>query len=96
MKTKTINGKKYIEYNEHKALRNKTIMNSIFLILLFLAILALFMAITTVIKNKEMLQSQPVDYIMDKYDFVSCACANAEGELFQSGFNLIEVPEAIE
>lgn len=95
MKIKTIDGKKYIEYNEHKALRNKTIMNSIFLILLFVAILALFMAITTIIKNKEMLQEQPIDYIMDKYDFTSCSCTNAEGEVFQSGFNLVEIGEVI-
>lgn len=93
MNIKTIEGKKYIEYNEHKVLRNKTIINFVFLILLFLAIIGIFMAITTIIKNKEMLQKQPIDYVMDKYDFVSCSCANAEGEVFQSGFNLIEVSE---
>ncbi len=96
MKTKTIDGNLYIEYNEHKTLRNKTIINFVFLILMFLAIIGLFFAITTIIKNKEMLQEQPLDYIMDKYDFTSCSCTNAEGELFQSGFNLIEVSEAIE
>lgn len=93
MNIKEIDGKKYIEYDEQKALRNKTVMNSIFLMLLFLAIIALFMAITTIVKNKEMLQEQPIDYIIDKYNFVSCSCTNAEGELFQSGFNPIELKE---
>ena len=96
MNLKEINGKRYIEYDEHRALRNKTIINSIFLILLFLAILGLFMAITTVVKNKEMLQEQPIDYVMDKYGFTSCSCANAEGEVFQFGFNLIEVVEVLD
>lgn len=91
-----IDNKKYIEYNEHKVLRNKTIISSIFLILLSLAIIALFIAIMTVIKNKEMLQEQPIDYVMDKYNFVSCSCTNIEGEVFQSGINFIEVAEVME
>ena len=95
METKKINGKKYIEYNEYKSLRNKTIINSIFLVLMFMAVIGLFMAITTIIKNKEMLQSEPIDYVMDKYDFVSCSCTDKEGEIFQSGFNVIEVTEVI-
>lgn len=96
METKEIDGKEYIEYDKHKVLRNKTIMNFAFLILLFLAVIALFMAITTIIQNKEMLQSQPIDYVMEKYDFVTCSCTDAEGEVFQSGFNLIEVTEVEE
>lgn len=90
MKIKIIDGKKYIEYDENKVLRNRTIINSIFLVLLFLSIMALFMTIGTIIKNKEMLQSQPIDYVMDQYDFVSCSCTDADGKMFQSGFNNIE------
>ncbi len=92
---KIINGKKYIEYNEHKISRNKTIINSIFLVLMFMAVIGLFIAIKVVIDNREMLQSQPIDYVMEKYDFVSCSCTNKEGEVFQSGFNVIEVTEVI-
>ena len=96
MNIKKIEGKQYIEYDEHKSLRNRTIINSIFLVLMFLAIIGLFMAIITIIKNKEMLQEQPIDYVMDKHGFTSCSCVNTEGEVFQSGFNMIEVPEVIE
>ena len=92
---KIIDGKKYIEYDEHKISRNKTIINSIFLVLMFMAIIGLFIAITTIIKNKEMLQSQPIDYVMEKYDFVSCSCTDEKGKVFQSGFNVIEVTEVI-
>ncbi len=96
MDIRKIDGKTYIEYDEGKALRNKTIINSIFLILLFSAIIGLLMAVTTIIQNKEMLKSQPIDYVMEKYDFVSCSCINNQGESFHSGFNLIEVSEVVE
>ena len=82
MRTKTIDGKTYIEYNEHKTLRNKTIINSIFLILMFAAIIFLFIAIKTIITNKEMLQKEPLDYVMDKYNLVSCSCLDEEGRLW--------------
>ena len=95
MKTKIIDGKTYIEYNEHKALRNNTIRNSVFLFLLALAIIALLITVSTVVKNKEMLLEQPIDYIMDKYNFISCSCTDAEGKRYQSGFNIIEVEEVI-
>ena len=95
MKTKIIDGKKYIEYDEHKVLRNGTIRNTIFLFLLALAIILLFITITVVIQNREMLQSRPIDYVMDKYNFVSCSCFDAEGEIYQSGFNVIEVEEVV-
>ena len=93
MKTKIIDGKKYIEYDAHKALRNNTIKNTVFLFLLSLAIITLIMAIATIVQNKEMLQSQPIDYIMDKYNFVSCSCTDAEGKSYRSSFNVIEVKE---
>ena len=95
MKTKIIDGKTYIEFNEHKALRNNTIKNAVFLFLLALSIIALLMTIGVVVKNKEMLMEQPIDYIMDKYNFVSCSCFDSEGEIYQSGFNVIEVEEVV-
>lgn len=95
MNTKIINGKTYIEYDEHKALRNNTIKNTIFLFLLALSIMALLMAIVTVVQNKEMLMEQPIDYVMDKYGFISCSCIDGEGKSYQEGFNIIEVPEVI-
>ena len=75
--------------------KNMTAMNFLFLILLFLAIIGLFIAIITILDNKEMLSKQPIDYVMEKYDFVSCSCTNAEGELFQSGYQVIEVEEVM-
>lgn len=93
---KIIDGIEYIEYDKYKSERKSTIINIVFLILLAIAIILLFITITTVIKNKEMLMEQPIDYVMEKYDFTSCSCTNAEGQLFRSGFNLIEVIEVKE
>ncbi len=93
METKTIDGKEYVEYNSYKVERRKAILNGIFLILLAASILALFMASTTVIKNKEMLISQPIDYVRDKYDFTSCSCTDDKGEIFYSGVSIKELKE---
>ena len=95
MKTRIIDGKKYIEYDEHKVSRNSMIRNTIFLFLLALSIILLFITIITVIQNREMLQSRPIDYVMDKYNFVSCSCFDAGGTRYQSGFNSIEVEGVI-
>ncbi len=84
MNTKTIQGKKYVEYDEHKALRVKTIQNTLFLILLFAAIVLLFGAITTIIDNKEMLQNEPLSFVMEQYGFSSCSCFDQEGKLWTS------------
>ena len=82
---KVIDGKKYIEYNEQKVLRNRTIINSIFLILLFVALVFMFIAIQTIIKNKEMLQNEPLSYVMYRYNMVACGCLDSEGEEWYSG-----------
>lgn len=85
MNLKKIDGKEYIEYNKHKALRNRNIINSIFLILLFFALVFMVIAIKTIIENKEMIQSQPIDYLIQQYDFVSCSCYDSDGNLFVQG-----------
>ena len=82
MNIKKIDGKEYIEYNKHKALRNRTIINSIFLILLFFALVFMVIAIKTIIENKEMLQNYPIDFLIQQYDFVSCSCVDGDGNLF--------------
>ena len=53
------------------------------------------MTIGVVVKNKEMLMEQPIDYIIDKYNFIACTCFDAEGKRYDSGFNVIEVEEVI-
>ncbi len=95
MKTKIIDGKTYVEIDEHKALRNRTNMNLLFLVLLFISVVLLFFAIGTVLKNKELVSQQPIDYVMDKYGFVSCSCTDELGEVFQQGVRVTEVPEVI-
>ncbi len=95
MKTKTISGKVYVEYNDYKKLKNKTIINITFLILLSVAIVLLFMAITTIVNNKELVSQQPIDYVMDKYGFITCNCIDTTGQIFTQGSIITEVPEVI-
>lgn len=96
MKTKTIDGKEYIEYDRAKAENRRAIFNVAFLILLSLAILALFFAIITIVKNNEMLNQQPIDYVMEKYDFAICTCTDKSGQVFGSGYTPIFITEIIE
>lgn len=96
MKTKTIDGKEYIEYDRAKVENRKAIINAAFLILLFVAILALFFAILTIVKNKEMLNQQPIDYVMEKYDFETCTCFDKTGKVFGSGYTPITIDYSTE
>ena len=95
MKTKIIDGKTYVEYDEHKESRKRTNINLLFLVMLFISIVLLFFAITTIVNNKELVLQQPIDYIMNEYGFVSCSCTDELGEVFQQGVRITEVPEVI-
>ena len=95
MKTKIIDGKTYVEIDEHKELRNQANRNLLFLVLMSIAIVLLFFAIGTVLKNKELVSQQPIDYVMDNYGFVSCSCTDELGEVFQQGVRITEVPGVI-
>ena len=95
MKTKKIGGKVYVEYDEHRESRKRTNINLLFLVMLFISIVLLFFAITTIVNNKELVLQQPIDYIMNEYGFVSCSCTDELGEVFQQGVRITEVPEVI-
>ena len=80
MEIKEIDGKKFIEYNEHKQQRKKFIVSIIFLILMIIAITALINATTTLIKNKDIIQSDPLIFGMDVHGFISCQCFDMKGK----------------
>ncbi len=96
MKTKTIDGKEYVEYDRAKAESRKAMMNAFFLVLLAIAIIAMLIAISTVIKNKDMLREQPIDYVMEKYDFETCTCYDKSGQIFGSGYTPITFNYSLE
>lgn len=84
MEIKEIDGKKYIEWDEDQARRRRLIMSVAFLILLAIAIIMLISTIYTLVKNKEIIQKDPLRYGMDQHGFVSCQCFDEQGRDWQS------------
>ncbi len=80
MEIREIDGKKFIEFDEHKYRRKRMIISTIFLILLAAAIIAIANTTFTLIKNKEIIQKDPLVYGMDVHGFVSCQCYDEEGK----------------
>jgi len=78
---KEIDGKKFVEYNEYEQVRRRKreTISILFLILIAIAIIAIIFAITTLIKNKNIIQSDPLRYGMDVHGFISCQCFDEQG-----------------
>jgi aspartate carbamoyltransferase regulatory subunit len=80
MEIREIDGRKYIEFNEDKHRKKRLLISIIFLILLTVAIIALISVTVTLVKNKEVIQKDPLRYGMDVHGFVSCQCTDQEGK----------------
>ncbi len=80
MEIREIDGKKFIEFDEYKAIRLRRYLSILFLILIAGAIIALINTTATLVKNKEIIQKDPLIYGMGLHDFVSCACYDSEGK----------------
>lgn len=96
MEIKEIDGKKFIEYDEHKRQRKRMIISVLFLIIITLAIVALANATITLVKNKDIIQSDPLRYGMEVHGFVSCQCFDDEGQDWYSegsGFINVQRPD---
>lgn len=76
---KEIEGKKFVEYNEYKEIRRRKIISILFLLFMAFAIIAMVIAITILVKNKDIIQSDPLRYGMDVHGFVSCQCSDEQG-----------------
>ncbi len=84
MEIKEIDGKKFIEYDQMKAQRRRLIMSIAFLILLAIVVVVMLLAIATLIKNKDIIASDPLRYGMDVHGFNSCQCTDDQGQIWQS------------
>ena len=84
MEIREIDGKKFIEYNEHKKQKRKMIISILFLVMIAFAIIALMTATITLVKNKDIIQSDPLRYGMEVHGFVSCQCSDEEGRVWYS------------
>ena len=79
MEVKEIDGKKYIEYDEERQLRKRFIVSVLFLFLLAGSIIALSTATIILIKNKNIITSDPLIYGMNVHNFSSCQCTDNQG-----------------
>ncbi len=61
------------------------VIKTLFLILLVITIVSLIFAIVNIIKHKDMLMSEPLTYVMERYNMESCSCTDGEGVVWNSG-----------
>ena len=81
METKLIDGKEYIEYDKHRAARNSAIMQSVFLILIAIAIGFLISGIFEIRNNADALKF-PLQYNLDRFGIKECSCQYWDGNFF--------------
>ncbi len=79
MEVKQIQGKTYIEYDEHKEKNKKMIIQVLFLIFLAIAITAMISTTVILIKNKDIIKQDPLRYGMEVHGFESCQCLDYQG-----------------
>lgn len=81
MEIKEIDGKKYVEYDEHKANRNYAIRQMIFLILIALTLGFLIAGIINIQNNSEQLK-MPLQYNLERFGIDNCYCQATDGDYF--------------
>lgn len=77
------------ETKQQKRENKRVIIQIVFLFLMLVVIILMIVAITTLIKNKDIIQKDPLRYGMDVHDFVSCDCIDSKGIVwysFETGF----------
>ncbi len=84
MEIKEIDGKKFIEFEQHKLQRKKLIISIIFLVLILIATIALVNATMILIKNRDIIGQDPLRYGMDLHNFTSCQCLDVDGKDWKS------------
>ena len=88
-------GKTYIEIDVNKQLKYQKIKDVVILILILFAIISLVIAITTLVKNKDIINKDPLIVGMERHGFVSCQCSDEDGTEWystQTGFITQPVP----
>ena len=90
-----MDGKKYIEFDVARQLKYQKIKDIIILILILFAIVSLVIAISVLVKNRDIINKDPLIIGMDRHGFVSCQCSNQDGTQWfstQTGFKTEPVP----
>jgi hypothetical protein len=81
MEIKNIEGKEYVEYNSYKVKRNDAIRQTLFLILIAIAIGFLIVGILDIRKNVNALRN-PLQENIEKFDIKNCLCFKWDGSFF--------------
>jgi len=90
-----INGTTYVKYNVLKELKYQKFKDAIFLIVIVFVIIALVMAITTLVKSRDIINKDALIIGMEKHGFVSCQCVDEQGTQWQSkGGGFLAAPVA--
>lgn len=84
MEVKEIDGKQYVEFDVAKHARKRFITSVVILILLAASILALVSATVILVKNKNIIASDPLIYGMSLHNFTSCSCFDQAGTEWSS------------
>ncbi len=84
MEIKEIDGKKFIEYDEHRSQTRKTLMGVAFIVAIIIASYAMVSTTKTLIENKDIIEKDPLIYGMDVHGFVSCQCYDQKGNEWSS------------
>ena len=79
-KTIEINGKKYIEFNEAKHIKYGKARDIIFLVLIAFAVIALVMAIMSLLENRDIINRDALIIGMEQHGFVNCQCFDEQGK----------------
>lgn len=88
MEIREIDGRKYIEYNQHKQNNKKLIIQVVFIICILVASFAMVKATKTLIENKDLIVQDPLIYGLELHNFSSCQCFNDFGQTFTIGNKL--------
>lgn len=79
-----LNGKRYVEYEVYEKEKNRKLISILFLIFIAIAVIAMVVAITILVKNKDLIKSDPLRYGMETHGFVSCQCSDDKGQIWFS------------
>ena len=83
-KIKEFEGKKYIEFDEAKYIAYSKKRDLIFLLLIGIVIVTIIIAITSLVKNADVIGKDALAIGMEQHGFVNCQCTDVENQVWSS------------
>lgn len=79
MEIREIDGKKFIEYKEHRQQRKRLLVSVLFMVIMVVAIVALINTTVTLVKSRDLIGKDPLRYGMEVHGFLTCQCFDQDG-----------------